>query len=407
MTFDDLFKKRRTAQTKSLIKYSRYIVNDHFVLLLLLIIGAGGFAYRNYLETVTASMIMPKLFLVILFFLVIISGKITLLVKEADKIFLLPKTTEFRTIFNQQLFYSFGKAILTIGLVTWLSSPLLFQLLRLTLFEVLATFLAFLSLKWLNLLVQIFPFFSTNKRNYQKYKRSIMLFTLMSVFLLIFVQKLLITAVLIILFIGTMYLFLSGKIYNKQTLKWEKMIEVEEKRLQNIYRFIQLFTDVPLLKIRIQRLKWLDPLVERISKGTEDVIEYYLIRLLLRNTTYSSLLIRLTLIGSFLLIYTESIGLSLLLISLFIYMAGFQLLSLVYDLDKVLPFHFYPINKQQKEKAVISIIQKILFLMASILALSSFYALGAKGLLLYPVSILFVIILTKFYFTKRIDKGKV
>lgn len=407
MTLSDLFKKRRTAYTKSLIKYSRYIVNDHFVLLLLLIIGTGGFAYRNYLETVEPHMIIPKLLLVVLFFLVIISGKITLLVKEADKIFLLPKTTEFRGIFNQQLLYSFGKSILPIGLVTWLSSPLLFQLFRLTLFEVLAIFLAFLSLKWLNLLVQIFPFFSTNEKNYQKYRRLVTLFTLVSVFLLIFVHRLLIAAVLIILFLGTMYLFLRGKIYNQQTLKWEKMIEVEEKRLQSIYRFIQLFTDVPLLKIRIQRLKWLDPLVERISKGTEDVIEYYLIRLLIRNTTYSSLLIRLTLIGSFLLVFTESIGLSLLLICLFIYMAGFQLLSLVYELDKVLPFHFYPIKKQQKEQAVIKIIQKILLLMVTILALSSIYALGVKALLLYPISILFIWLLTKYYFTKRIAKGNV
>ena len=53
MTLNNLFSKRRTRYVKEMMKYGRLIFNDHFVLLLFLLVGAGGLAYSDYLDTLT------------------------------------------------------------------------------------------------------------------------------------------------------------------------------------------------------------------------------------------------------------------------------------------------------------------------------------------------------------------
>ena len=61
MTLKQLFKKRNAAYLKDISKYGRIIINDHFVLILFILFGAGGFAYSNYLETLSPGMIQPRL----------------------------------------------------------------------------------------------------------------------------------------------------------------------------------------------------------------------------------------------------------------------------------------------------------------------------------------------------------
>ena len=56
--------------------------------------------------------------------------------------------------------------------------------------------------------------------------------------------------------------------YRQQTkekgLKWEYLIDQDERRMTSFYRLANLFTDVPKLKNRVKRRKWLDSLLVRI-----------------------------------------------------------------------------------------------------------------------------------------------
>ena len=44
-------------------------------------------------------------------------------------------------------------------------------------------------------------------------------------------------------------------------LDWEKMIQKEQNRMHRIYKFIQLFTDIPEVSSTVKRRKYLDPLL--------------------------------------------------------------------------------------------------------------------------------------------------
>jgi ABC-2 type transport system permease protein len=60
-----------------------------------------------------------------------------------------------------------------------------------------------------------------------------------------------------------LYLFFNMKSRDKG-LKWEILIDQEERRMTSFYRLANMFTDVPKLKDRVKRRKWLDWLISGI-----------------------------------------------------------------------------------------------------------------------------------------------
>ncbi|PAF11597.1 hypothetical protein CHH61_26455, partial [Shouchella clausii] len=60
-----------------------------------------------------------------------------------------------------------------------------------------------------------------------------------------------------------LYLFFTMKSRDKG-LKWEYLIDQEERRMTSFYRLANMFTDVPKLKDRVKRRKWLDWLLSGI-----------------------------------------------------------------------------------------------------------------------------------------------
>ena len=66
----DLFLKRKQIFRKECIGYLRYVLNDHFVLFLLVLLGFLAFQYNQLLQN------FPENYLPIVFLLAIISGLI-------------------------------------------------------------------------------------------------------------------------------------------------------------------------------------------------------------------------------------------------------------------------------------------------------------------------------------------
>ena len=89
------------------------------------------------------------------------------------------------------------------------------------------------------------------------------------------------------------------------------MIHMEETRLHRIYRFINLFTDVPQITAAAKRRKYLDGLLNRIPFGQETDLSLSICSPLLRGEQYSGLFFRLTLIGVLVLFFVQEWWLSL------------------------------------------------------------------------------------------------
>ena len=402
MTLKELFSKRRTRYMKEMMKYGRLIFNDHFVLLLFLLVGAGGLAYSDYLDTLTQGMMQPRLLVGVIFYIITSTGSTTLLLEPADQIFLLPKEEDFKEVFKGLVSRSFIESLLSVGLVTILSFPIFVSTIQAQPIDMLFIFFALASLKGLNALFQLMPFFEMNQSQRPKYQAVLSIVKLIALIALLFIHVK-VTAILLTIFgFITWTQFSRGNLFLDHLFNWESMIDAEDQRIQKLYRFIGMFATVPNIQTPIKRLAWLDPVLNGLTKRNPNASYYYILRLAIRNTEYSLMILRATSIGVVILAFTNTIILSAVIVLLFLYIIGFQLLTLVNELKKVPLFQIYPISDDEKIKAVQKLIFQFLFIVSILLVLASLNGIGLLGLSLGILGFLFAYLFSYFYAARRI-----
>ena len=401
MTLKALFNRRRTRYIKEIMKYGRLIFNDHFVLLIFLLVGAGGLAYSQYLDTVTQGMIQPRLFVGLLFFILASTGSTTLLLEPADQIFLLPKEEGFKKVFKQLVTRSYLESLLPVGLITLVTFPIFVSTTHAEPIDMAFIFLTLASLKGLNALFQLMPFFEISDETQKKSQVIWFLVKLGTLVGLLFINIKLI-AIIILFVTGLVWFqFYSEKLYLNKLFNWERMITAEDQRMQKLYRFIGMFANVPNIQTPIRRLAWLDKTLDRLTQRHPTASYYYILRLAIRNTEYSLMIIRATLIGAIILAFTNNVMLSVVIVILFLYIIGFQLLTLVNELKRVPLFQIYPISAEEKLKAVQQLIFQCLFIVSILLALASLNGLGIIGGILVAIGILFAYLFSFIYAPRR------
>ena len=65
---NNFFQLRLAKHQKKMMKYLRYVLNDHFVLVCLFLFGGVGFYYSNWLKTLTTPFQMGGIILTIYLF---------------------------------------------------------------------------------------------------------------------------------------------------------------------------------------------------------------------------------------------------------------------------------------------------------------------------------------------------
>src|SRR5699024_7938274 len=88
MTLESVLAKRRATYQKRLSKYVKYVMNDHFVIAMLFLIGAVAFQYSNFIKALPTDFIWGKLAASFLLAGVVFFGKIATMASAADQVFL-------------------------------------------------------------------------------------------------------------------------------------------------------------------------------------------------------------------------------------------------------------------------------------------------------------------------------
>ena len=91
---------------------------------------------------------------------------------------------------------------------------------------------------------------------------------------------------LMVLYLAIMHQMVKGK-----PLNWEYLISEEGKKMMLLYRIANMFVDVPALKERVARRKWLDFILSII--GEKRTYLYLYTRTFLRSGNYFGLYVRL------------------------------------------------------------------------------------------------------------------
>ena len=385
---NNLWKKRLNLYLKRMIKYYRYGFNDHFVIALLFLLGGISYTYSNFIKSLNVDLSYPwaKPVVIIVLLVMLQFGKVGTLIDEPDKVFLLPQEKGMR----EYLMKAQKRAWVSnsvIQIVVWIVLlPFIYYGVHLDLLESIILLLSQVALK----VVQVNLFFiRAFEAKYQAGKYSLILDYVVP--LIVYTLGLYASIYLALGITVGLILYLKSLPKNK-IIQWNYLIDVEKLRLMRKYSFFNLFTDVPQVKKKAKRRKYLDWLIPKFK----NVYGYLFIRAIIRNGEYSGLYIRLTVIEFIVLLFIPKFWLSLVIGMLFIYLIGFQMLPLYKYFDDNVFVHLYPLETNSKGKEFKSILLALLIINAFLATIAVYIAIqnlllsGAFLALVLVESILFV-----------------
>lgn len=402
MNINELWKQRFQLFWKEVRTYGKYIFNDHLKFMLIFAISVGAYYYQQWLATLTPSFPTAAL-LAALFAVILTAGSVQTLLKPADLVFLLPVETQMKPYFAKGLRFTYIISLYMIAIAGAAAAPLYFQQMKPAASSYLLILLLFALAKLWNLFASWEALYMRNDAVviYDRMLRLGVNF-LFAYFLLAKFSFLYTGGV-----VGVMALYLlllHGKAKG-QSLHWERLIAEEGKKLMLFYRIANLFTDVPALRGRVRRRRWLDWITALLSRERYDAYFYLYIRTLLRSGDYFGLVLRLLIIGG-IVVYVLPFVYGRFLVSVFsLYLIGYQLLSLWKHHRSKIWLSLYPIPESYKKKAFLSLILILLGASSFILAI----AVGAAAaewsvfLLTLVLNIVFSYGFTYVYCSKKLE----
>ena len=298
----DFFLRRKQAFRKECVGYLRYVLNDHFVLFLLILIGFLAYQYSQLLQDFPENHWPILLFLGIVSALLLAWGGIATYIEVPDKLFLLVAEEEVKSYLKGQIVRS---------LVFWTIVQTLFLLLFAPLFLAmgygLSVFLAYVLLLGAG-----------------KY--------------LLFRQK-------------------ASKFFTETGLDWDYIIAQESKRKQVLLRFFALFTQVKGVSNSVKRRAYLDFILKTVQKVPGKIWQNLYLRSYLRNGDLFALSLRLLFLSLLAEIFIEQSWIATAVVVLFNYLLLFQLLALYRAFDYQYLTQLFPLEKGEKEKGLQAVIR--------------------------------------------------
>ncbi|TKH67350.1 ABC transporter permease EcsB [Bacillus cereus] len=396
-----LWKERFRHFLKEVRTYSKYVFNDHLKFIFVFIIGAGAYYYQQWLQTLT-SPFPTALVMAVLIGLVLTAGSIQTLLKEADLVYLLPVEEKLKPYFTKAFLFTFMIQLYIIAIVAAALAPLYFQQMKQTGAGYIWIVLAFVIVKAWNLFVAWEKSFLTDQ-NIQRVDWFIR-FILNGLFVYFLVER---TSVLVIggiVLLMVLYLAIMHQMVKGKPLNWEYLISEEGKKMMLLYRIANMFVDVPALKERVSRRKWLDFILSII--GEKRTYLYLYTRTFLRSGNYFGLYVRLLALGGVILYFIPFLYGRFIVSFIFLYLIGYQLLTLWKHHRMKIWLDLYPVKVDEKKKDFLTLLNVILIIGSVIFTV--IFALATKDFMmtgiLLVVSILFSIGFVYQYGAKRIER---
>lgn len=382
-----------------LLKYWRLVFNDHFVIALFFLFGALAYGYSEWLPTLSANQWWPRFLLIAWFVLLAQIGRLATLIKRPDPVFLLPQVRAMDGYLRRAYLYSL---VLAEGMTlagTFAALPFALTTERLSTVDIVAVFLTAVVTKddWL---------FTARKSISLRWSKQgwrtqaeYWLNPLLAAAVTWLVSPLLGLAVAVILDVA------MRLVYRELTIDWQAAVKMESNRMYSVYRFFNLFTDVPSVQGNVKRRRWANGLVRWLSNGHRPWAYLYA-RGFVRNTDISGIVIRLTLLGMVLAFLVPLQWLNTALVVLFIYLIATQLMPLYGQYDANVLTHLYPVQTEERVRDFQRLLIRVTVIEATLIVLAGIgLHFDWRGFLLNLVlAIIEVGVLTRFYFKLRIKK---
>ncbi|MCG7194118.1 ABC transporter permease [Fructilactobacillus sanfranciscensis] len=341
---NNFFKHRLGLHFKEMTRYLKYVFNDFFVIALMFFIGALGLVYSNFLKEVVGGLWWEKVVIILVLVIALQICGMATLIKQPDKVFIAPKEYEFGSYLKSSFYYSLTLAFLFEALVVFILMPFVSISLHWNGIQIIELFCLILILKWLILKNNWANFYLDFPKSI--FEKVIVNLIIPAIVLIVTLYVNLSVGIALALFFSILLQLALNRLAN--LLDWKYLIDNEERRMANIYRFFSLFQDVPEVKPKVKRRRWASPLLKSVKTIHNNTFTKLYLLTFIRDGEISSLYFRLIIIGFLVIVFVKNNVLSLCIYDLFIYLVGFQLIPFYKIFDDNVFVHIYPISEKTR-----------------------------------------------------------
>jgi ABC-2 type transport system permease protein len=397
-SIQELWSKRAKEYWNMAIRYLRLIGNSGFLFAIYIAIIVGSYYYSELLKWLP-DWFPATIFLAVITALLLTKSPLRTFIKEGDLVFLSPVEGRLASYFRSSFYYSFIIQSFVLVLVIVLLTPLYRHFIADDAMALLLVIIVlFVSKAW-NLLAQWEEgrLLFTSWRITHKLGRFVINATL-TYFLFAGAT---IYFLLAIFAIKGLLLFMYYQHLKKQhSLKWEYLIELEERMVMSFYRIANMFTDVPKLSTKVKRRNPWSAIPNMLAFKQKSTFNYLYLKSFIRANDYFGIYVRLLMIGIVLVFYVQFDYGKLFISILLLYMSALQLSTLWNHHQLNLITDLYPIEDKVRERSFrnvvfsLLVVKTIFFTSATIVATMHFiepllvFGIGIIGSYVYSYILL-------------------
>ena len=407
MNSAELFETRVRKYQKKSMKYMRYVLNDHFLIVLFFLFGFIMVQYSSWIQSIRVLELSLLGLLGALLASIPFFGGVATLLEPADGIFLSVVGQDFKAYLQKAIRRSWILPILVMLASTGIIFPIVAQ-----------AFGTNLSMFVKLFLLQVF--FKDLLFRCMKYDfRGVLHFT--------WVEKLGIYMIAVANFFG-MFLWISEgwsivllvipvllsifveQYYGKEAFvyQFDKMIEMELERQQRIYRLFALFVDVPMLhKPHAHRRTYLDGVLKMLVGNQPSGHRYLVSRTVIRTSQYMSLLLQLAVVSFVVALFSQPYYWNFIVNALLMMLLGFQLVGVIQSANTQNSHFASLVDSNTRLQDDLSVLMLTMVVSGIVIGISSAMGMreliGLVGIVFYPI---FGVFFTQFYLRFRFIKKR-
>lgn len=407
MNSAELFETRVRKYQKKSMKYMRYVLNDHFLIVLFFLFGFIMVQYSSWIQSIRVLELPLLGLLGALLASVPFFGGVATLLEPADGIFLSVVGQDFKAYLQKAIRRSWMLPILVMLASTGIIFPIVAQafgtnlsmFVKLFLLQVLFKDLLFRCTKYAYRGVLHFTWME---------KLGIYMIAVANFFgMFLWISEgwsivLLVIPVLLIIFVEQYY----GKA--AFVYQFDKMIEMELERQQRIYRLFALFVDVPMLhKPHAHRRTYLDGVLKMLFGNQPSGHRYLVSRTVIRTSQYMSLLLQLAVVSFVVALFSQPYYWNFIVNALLMMLLGFQLVGVIQSANTQNSHFASLVDSNTRLQDDLSVLMLTMVLSGIVIGISSAIGMreliGLVGIVFYPI---FGVFFTQFYLRFRFLKKR-
>lgn len=383
----DVWRIRFLHYVNELQKYLKYVFTGHLAIVIVFVLGAGGYQYSEWLKTVPSD--FPGTWLVAVVIGVLLAFSIpTTLIREPDKVYLLPLETKLMTYMKKALSWTFWSQLFVVVVPFIVALPLLSQVSKVQPKTLGLVFILILLMKWWNVQVE-FAFRWVNRGQGIWGDRVIRALVSIAILAGAFTMNPLYIALLIIPII--FYYISWTRQLKGQPFPYEHIVEVEQNRMLRFYRFANYFTDVPHIQGSIHRRAWLNVLYQLVPSHQKNAQDYLVFRTFVRTDDTFYLWLRLTLLSA---LGAAFIGIPI-VVMIFVgalsFASAIQIKQALSASSEFRMDMLFPIDENARSKGILKLVRVVQVLQASSV-LVTVMIVGVEQVSLYALPIVVLIV---------------